>query len=217
MVKRTFAWHINADEPKALDYNQEFKSVSQIENFYDVNPYRSSDHDPVIVSLFLAAENTPPSASFELVQTGAVVTVTDSSFDHESDTLSYLWDFGDGTNVQAKNYQHEYTQSGEYTVSLTVTDGGGLSHSVSQVISIQFDNEAIAPVALINSMHFWLFDVFISESYDLDGEIVKQTWKFNDGFRVGGPVAIRFASRADRVKLIVKDNDKLTGKVNLRY
>ncbi len=46
-------WHINADEPISLDYNTEFKSAGQITSFYSSNAYRSSDHDPLVVSLKL--------------------------------------------------------------------------------------------------------------------------------------------------------------------
>jgi hypothetical protein len=46
-------WHINADEPIVLDYNVEFKSSGQVDSFYDPGPYRSSDHDPVVVGLSL--------------------------------------------------------------------------------------------------------------------------------------------------------------------
>lgn len=46
-------WHINADEPRALDYNLEFKTDEQQTALYNADPYRSSDHDPVIVSLQL--------------------------------------------------------------------------------------------------------------------------------------------------------------------
>lgn len=46
-------WHINADEPISLDYNTEFKSPSQINSFYASNAYRSSDHDPLVISLKL--------------------------------------------------------------------------------------------------------------------------------------------------------------------
>lgn len=42
-------WHINADEPTLIDYNTEFKP----QDLYSATPYRSSDHDPVIVSLGL--------------------------------------------------------------------------------------------------------------------------------------------------------------------
>jgi predicted extracellular nuclease len=44
-------WHINADEPVALDYNVEFKSPGQVSSFYAPGPYRSSDHDPVLLGL----------------------------------------------------------------------------------------------------------------------------------------------------------------------
>lgn len=44
-------WHINADEPSLIDYNTEFKP----QDLYAATPYRSSDHDPVVVSLDLQA------------------------------------------------------------------------------------------------------------------------------------------------------------------
>lgn len=49
-------WHINADEPTALDYNLEFKSVGQQSSLYAADMYRASDHDPLYVDLALQAE-----------------------------------------------------------------------------------------------------------------------------------------------------------------
>ncbi len=46
-------WHINADEPRVLDYNEEFKSPDQITKLYAPDQYRASDHDPVLVGLNL--------------------------------------------------------------------------------------------------------------------------------------------------------------------
>ncbi len=40
-------WHINADEPRFLDYNQEHNPKT----LYEANPFRSSDHDPVLVGI----------------------------------------------------------------------------------------------------------------------------------------------------------------------
>ena len=40
-------WHINADEALFLDYNTEFNPPG----FYEPDPYRSSDHDPVLVGV----------------------------------------------------------------------------------------------------------------------------------------------------------------------
>ena len=52
----TADWHINADEPTALDYNTEYKSVGQISSLYSSAPFRASDHDPVLVGLSLTAD-----------------------------------------------------------------------------------------------------------------------------------------------------------------
>ena len=41
------AWHINADEPHFLDYNQEYNP----QPLYQADPFRSSDHDPVIIGI----------------------------------------------------------------------------------------------------------------------------------------------------------------------
>jgi predicted extracellular nuclease len=42
-------WNINADEPAVLDYNTEFKSEAQQNSLYAPDPFRSSDHDPVLI------------------------------------------------------------------------------------------------------------------------------------------------------------------------
>lgn len=44
-------WHINADEPRVLDYNEENKSAGQLVSLYSPDAYRSSDHDPLVVRL----------------------------------------------------------------------------------------------------------------------------------------------------------------------
>jgi predicted extracellular nuclease len=48
-------WHINADEPPVLDYNDDFKSPNHVNTLYAPTPYRSSDHDPLVVGLDLLA------------------------------------------------------------------------------------------------------------------------------------------------------------------
>lgn len=42
-------WHINSDEPRALDYDQTYNQP----HLYRPHPFRSSDHDPVLVGLEL--------------------------------------------------------------------------------------------------------------------------------------------------------------------
>ncbi|PAU51093.1 ExeM/NucH family extracellular endonuclease [Pseudomonas indica] len=52
-VRGAAEWHINADEPRVLDYNLEFKSARQQALLYSAEPYRTSDHDPVVVGVDL--------------------------------------------------------------------------------------------------------------------------------------------------------------------
>jgi len=57
-VTGTAAWHINADEATLLDYTLSFKAPAE-QNLWEANPYRSSDHDPVIVGMQLGEVITP--------------------------------------------------------------------------------------------------------------------------------------------------------------
>lgn len=57
-VTGTTEWHINADEPDLIDYDTSFKKTNQ-EAIYAPDPYRSSDHDPVLVGLETCDEIPP--------------------------------------------------------------------------------------------------------------------------------------------------------------
>ncbi|MCK7613775.1 ExeM/NucH family extracellular endonuclease [Roseibium sediminicola] len=46
-------WHINADEPDLLNYDQDFNNP----DFYNDDPFAASDHDPVIVGLDLGPQS----------------------------------------------------------------------------------------------------------------------------------------------------------------
>ena len=61
-------WHNNADEPTVVDYNTDGKP----EDKYTAAPYRASDHDPVVISLNLAAPFSDISASVKTSATGLV-------------------------------------------------------------------------------------------------------------------------------------------------
>jgi predicted extracellular nuclease len=61
-------WHNNADEPPVIDYNTDGKPQDK----YTSAPYRASDHDPVVISLNLAAPNADVTASVKAVASGLV-------------------------------------------------------------------------------------------------------------------------------------------------
>jgi len=46
-------WHINADEPDLLNYDQDFNDPG----FFNDDPFAASDHDPIILGLDLGSQN----------------------------------------------------------------------------------------------------------------------------------------------------------------
>jgi len=95
-------WHINADEPLFLDYNTEFKSDAQITGLYQPNPYRSSDHDPVLVGLRL----TTPTISLA----NATATVNE-----DAGTYTVNLALSEATNQDA-------------TITILLTNGAGAAY-----------------------------------------------------------------------------------------
>jgi predicted extracellular nuclease len=78
-------WHINADEPDLIDYDMTYKQDEQ-DLLYAPDKYRSSDHDPVVISLNL---NEAPNAVDDYYQanqdTALRVTADDGVLDNDSD------------------------------------------------------------------------------------------------------------------------------------
>ena len=80
-ITNSGVWHINADEPIILDYNVEFKNTAGCTaasctspDYYAPTPFRSSDHDPVLVGMALVAPRltlTPSPQSFGTIVLGA--------------------------------------------------------------------------------------------------------------------------------------------------
>jgi len=67
------------------------------------------------------------------------------------DEITYEWDFGDGTSVRGSGAyvnswkSNDYWASGEYTVTLTVTDGSGQSSTASSLVVIRDLDEDPVP------------------------------------------------------------------------
>lgn len=78
-----------------------------------------------------AAENQPPVAVMETLATygetpyDMYVNGEYYSYDPDGTIVSYDWDFGDGGTYTEANVWHTYNDSGDYTISLTVTDNEG--------------------------------------------------------------------------------------------
>ncbi|WP_237055155.1 ExeM/NucH family extracellular endonuclease [Microbulbifer sediminum] len=170
-------WPVNADEPRALDYNTEHKSAEQINTFYRADPYRASDHDPVIVELDLPRANSAPQADFAFDTSKRHVQFTDRSTDVDGEIVRWQWMFGDGASSSEQNPRHRYTVPGEYTVTLLVEDNLGASTTIVRKVDAP-DGKDTQPLAF--RLHRFLSWVWVSaRTKGAHGRGYR--WNFGDG------------------------------------
>jgi len=86
-------------------------------------------------------QDRPPVASFtstpSSAPTGTAVNFNGTaSYDLDGTVVSYSWDFGDQTTGTGSLVTHSYTYAKTYTVTLTVTDNGGVTGSTSSQLII---------------------------------------------------------------------------------
>ena len=157
--------------------------------------------------------NNPPVADAGGPYTGTEDTdVTfdgSGSSDPDGDTLTYSWDFGDGSNGSGVNPTHVYTAGGTYTVSLVVNDGKVNSIPSTTTATIAEVNDP--PVADAGPDQYALVGETVtfdgSASYD-DGSITSYDWTFGDGTTGSGETSTHAYSSAGTftVTLRVTDN-----------
>jgi hypothetical protein len=133
-------WHINSDEPDVLDYDTSFKPAAQ-DALYEVNPYRTSDHDPVVVGLVPNATPTVNAGGPYSALEGGSVTLTASGSDPNSDTLTYAWDLDNNGSFETPGKTVSFNASGldgpsSYTVNVRATDPLGLSAQASATVDV---------------------------------------------------------------------------------
>jgi gliding motility-associated-like protein len=87
--------------------------------------------------------NTSPTANFgenlNLACIPSTINFIDKSLPGQGSITSWTWNFGDssgGSNQQ--NPSHLYTQTGYFSVSLTVTNSGGCSNSITETRVLRF-------------------------------------------------------------------------------
>jgi len=81
--------------------------------------------------------NTPPVAKFGVNCTGLTCTFSDSSTDAEGAIQAWKWDFGYGNSSTDQNPVHDYAAAQPYNATLTVTDAGGDTNSVTKPVTLE--------------------------------------------------------------------------------
>jgi PKD repeat protein len=93
-------------------------------------------------SLAVVIQDRPPTATLSLSSTNTVTGSTVSfdggaSVDPDGSVVTYRWDFGDGTSATGATTGHAYSNPGNYTVRLTITDNSGQTAFASSSVLIK--------------------------------------------------------------------------------
>lgn len=132
-------------------------------------------------SVTVTAANQAPTAAFTSSTTGSTVTFDGSgSSDPDGTITAYAWDFGDGTTGSGATPSHTFATPGSYTVSLTVTDDGGLTGAVAHSVSVAGGDQP--PDAVFTTTATGLHVTADgTASSDPDGTVSTYAWDFGDG------------------------------------
>ena len=93
-----------------------------------------------IVTIVVSAQPILPVANFSTDVTSGYAPLTVQVNDSSENATVWNWDFGDGSNSTEQNPLHIYTESGNYTVNLTVSNENG-TNSMASTIAVLPENE----------------------------------------------------------------------------
>jgi len=141
-------WHINADEPDILDYDMTFKQDAQ-DALYAPDAYRSSDHDPVIVTISFNAAPVAEDMEVSTDEDTAVdITLNVSDANEDPLTAEILTEPLHGTyeiDGLVVTYTPEANYNGPDSFTYKVSDGELDSNIATVSITVTPVNDA--PVA----------------------------------------------------------------------
>ncbi|TAE47633.1 MAG: PKD domain-containing protein, partial [Bacteroidetes bacterium] len=111
----------------------------------------------------------------------AIVTFADASIP-DTTLVSWLWNFGDGSTSTLQNPTHTYANGGTYTITLTVTNLLGCSHTISRPNVIQVYTQPVTLFTPSSLEGCTPFEVdFTDNSSGVSAPIVGWLWDFGDG------------------------------------
>ncbi|MEL6804068.1 MAG: PKD domain-containing protein, partial [Bacteroidota bacterium] len=96
--------------------------------------------------------------------------------------VSWQWDFGDGNTATGPNPTHTYFQSGNYTVSLTITDANGCQQTLSRPNMVQIYQPPTAAFSMDQNSGCAPLAVQFTDASSGNGlNIISYAWDFDNG------------------------------------
>ncbi len=143
------------------------------------------------------------------VNEGEEVTYNAIASDAGDDTLTYSWDFGDGNSAEGENVTQTFTDNGNYTVTLTVTDDE--EAFTSQTLDVTVHNLAptITEIMGDTEVNEGAEVTYGAIASDPGNDTLTYSWDFGDGNSAEGEtVTHTFTDNGNyTVTLTVTDDD----------
>ena len=135
-----------------------------------------------------------------------------TSTDSDGTISGYLWNFGDETTDTGAAPGHTYSETGTYTVTLTVTDDAGTTDVATTDVTVGPPPPNEDPVAHITGSCTYLTCPLSGSSSMDDGTIASYSWDFGDGGTASGvsPGHTYGTAGSYLVTLTVTDDDGAT-------
>jgi PKD repeat protein len=220
-----FDWFSNTTGITQFAYNESGK-YNPI--FRVIDDDLDSDSATAQVTIF-PKENDPPVAIISQPESGMTFEVDEEipfdgseSFDPEDESLSYAWEFGDGDIALEAKPTHTYSETGNYTVILTVDDGefdnsDTITLQIIRLVNHPPEAEIVEPTQdsafEVNTIIF--FDG--SNSTDPDDDFLYYYWDFGDGNTKTGVTTTHIYTQVGTYTVILTvDDGELTDTDNVR-
>ncbi len=184
-----------------VPFEVEFQSLydGEVNNYWWTfeggNPASSTDANPVVTyenvgsfTVTLVVENNlgrdslvkenyitvidEPTADFSSVRNGLTIVFTNESLGADS----YHWNFGDGNTSTEESPTHTYDESGEYVVTLTVSNECGEAQKSIRIAAGDFPNAQFS-----GSTTSGCVPLTVSFTNLYDGEVTGYWWTFQGG------------------------------------
>lgn len=147
----------------------------------------SATSAPQNVTITEPAGNSAPVPTFAKSCLGLACSVSSAGTadPNVGDVITYSWNWGDGTtpSTGASPSAHTYAAPGNYTITLTTTDGWGKSASTSQTVNLSEPAGNTAPTAVFTATcsTFTTCQMNSAGTADAEGDLIRYAWVFGDG------------------------------------